>query len=268
MTGIRWTVPKKKKLARVIAVIALGQVHHAARIIEDLEPDSAAYSHAELVAAARAQMGIRGTTFRQRLASRAHRDGFLFECISWIAARQNLDARSFLKDPHLDATSHGLDGLIVTLHAEEPKVVNATICEDKCTAMARTLFRRDVLRAFGEHHANKRGRDLVANAAALIRESGLDGTRATKAAARVLDPKYRSYRAALTTVGVDDAHARAALFKGYSKLDGIEQRQRIGVTFVIDSHVRRWFDGLARHVIAALDDFEQQFAANDEDDDV
>jgi hypothetical protein len=251
-------------LARIIAVVALGQSQHAARIIRDLEPAGAAFTHAELIADAQAQLRTRGTTDDQRQASRVHRDGFLFECISWIVARQDASERTFLKDPHIDATSHGLDGLIVELHQTQPVVSRATICEDKCSSNPRRKFRDEVMRTFDEHHRNKRARDLVANAAALIRESGLNGTDATKAAARVLKKSARSYRAALTT-GALQADGRARLFRGFDALDGITKVQRIGATFEVEGDLRDWFQELADAVITALDEFADELDVDADD---
>lgn len=262
VSGLTWTVADLNALARLITIVLLGQSQHAARIIASLEPSAPAFSDAELIADARAQMQIRGTTEDERKVSRFHRDGFLFECMSWIVARQGADERTFFKDPHIDATSHGLDGLIVELHPTDPEIRRATICEDKCTTNARRLFKRDVMRAFGDHHNNKRARDLIANAAAIIRESGLNGTDASKAAARVLKRSVRSYRAALTT-GVLAGNRRARLFRGFNELDGITQAQRIGATFEIGGDIRDWFQTLAEAVVAALDGFAATMDEND-----
>jgi len=262
VSGLDWKVTDVAALARLIAVVALGQAQHAARIIGELEPASPAFSDADLIADAKIQMRIRGATDDQRQASRMHRDGFLFECMSWIVARQSAGDRTFLKDPHIDATSHGLDGLIIELHETKPVVLRATICEDKCTANPRRKFRQEVLKTFDEHHRNKRARDLVANAAALIRESGLNGTHATKAAARVLKKGVRSYRAALTTKALG-ADARAKLFKGYCTLDGITPAQRIGATFEIDGDLRVWFQNLAEATMIALDGFADELDVDD-----
>ena len=263
MSGLTWTVANLDALARLIAIVLLGQSQHAARIIAALEPEAPAFSDLDLIADAQAQMRIRGTTEDERKVSRFHRDGFLFECMSWIVAREGAGERTFLKDPHIDATSHGLDGLIVELHPTEPEIRRATICEDKCTTNARRLFKRDVMRAFGEHHNNKRARDLIANTAAIIRESGLNGTDADRAAARVLKKSFRTYRAALTT-GVLAGNRRVRLFQGFDELDGITQAQRIGATFEIAGGFREWFQTLADAVGAALD----EFAANVDDEDV
>ena len=86
--GSRWTVQDANRLARLIALIAMGQALHAAKIIEDLSPTSSAITAKSLTDAAKRQLRIIGATTEQKDASRWRRDGFLFEAISWIAARQ------------------------------------------------------------------------------------------------------------------------------------------------------------------------------------
>lgn len=252
VTGYEWAVTDLAALAELIAVILLGQAEHAAQIIQQMEPSVPAYTDDDLIEDAKMQMQIKGSNARQRVASRAHRDGFLFECMSWIAARQEGDDRTFLKDPHLDPTSHGLDGLILQLAPKAAEIVRATICEDKCTRNARPTFRK-VLKYFGEHHVGaKRARDLVANAAELIRDSGVKGTAAVHAAARVTDRSVRCYRAALTTHTLSTAD-RVKLFKGYDGLAGLGQDQRVGVTFPVTDPLRKWFRSLAEAVVQTLD---------------
>jgi hypothetical protein len=254
VTGFEWSVADIDALAALIAVIALGQAEHAAQIIIELGVGAPAYTDVDLVEDGKKQMRINGTTDDQVRASRARRDGFLFECMSWIEARQNGDERTFLKDPHLDPTTHGLDGLILQLEPQAPEIMRAIICEDKCTDYPRDKFRDDVLKTFGEHHSNKRARDLVANAVELIRDSGVRGTAAVNAAARVTDKAVRIYRAALTTK-VLETSGRVSLFAGYNGLEEIVQAQRIGATLPLSGSLRDWFDTLAEAVIAALDAF-------------
>ncbi|CAB3922717.1 hypothetical protein LMG3410_05567 [Achromobacter aegrifaciens] len=257
VSGLLWSVNDLDDLSKLIAVITLGQAQHAARIIRELEPNGPAFSDADLYAGARGQMRIRGNSEAQREVSRYHRDGFLFECISWITARQSATDRTFLKDPHISSTTQGLDGLSIKMHPVEPIVVGVTIFEDKCTENPRDKFRDEIMPTFTEHHENKRSRDLVANAVSLIKEGGLNGTEATRAASRVLDRQYRIYRAALT---VDSTLAtpgkRKNLFKGYNSLAHITKDQRIGAMLVIDGDLRDWFQDLANNVIGAVDKFE------------
>jgi len=263
VTGHIWTVAGIHELAKVIAVIALGQVEHAAEIINELGSVVPVGSRSEFYQEAREQLRIRGTTANQIDVLRYHRDGFLFECMSWIAARQVADENTYLKDPHISSTTQGLDGLIIQMDPEEKVVLHTTICEDKCTQNPRETFRDKVMVAFTEHHQNKRGRDLLANAVSLIKQSGLRGTAATLAAERVYDKTHRTYRAALTVNSdITTAEERQKLFKGYDELTDISQAQRIGATLIVTGNLRDWFQELADHVMQALEEFEAMEATN------
>lgn len=254
-TGDRWSVEDIDQLAKLVAIIAMGQAVHAAKIIEDLRPAAAAINHKALKSAARQQLSIAGDTQDKRDASRWRRDGFIFEAISWIAARQSAGADALMKDPHLKSTTQGIDGLMVELDVSKSELIRATIFEDKCSEDPRRMFRDEILPAFADHHANKRGPELVATAAALIERMGLDGTAATQAAARVLDNKFRRYRAALAVVPADDSKTRReALFKNYYEdLKGIDQPQRVGASFITPGELRQWFDALTEQAIAYIE---------------
>ncbi|MEX1030752.1 MAG: hypothetical protein WDZ91_12020 [Paenibacillaceae bacterium] len=257
VTGHLWSVEDMGNLAKLIALIALGQAQHAAEIILALEPLAPAISIPELYHEAQEQLRIRGTTEDQKKVSRYHRDGFLFECMSWIIARQSADNHTYLKDPHISSTTQGLDGLMIQMNPVESVVVQTTICEDKCTQNPRKMFRDEVLVAFSDHHQSKRGRDLLANAVDLIKQSGLTSTAATKAAGRVINKQFRTYRAALTVDStICTPQERTKLFKGYDTLTDITQVQRVGATFIVEGDLRTWFQILAEHVIKALEDFE------------
>jgi hypothetical protein len=263
VTGHVWMVDEIHELAKIIAIIALGQAEHAADIINELIPTVPVGSRSEFYHEAREQLSIRGTTAKQLEVSRYHRDGFLFECMSWIVARQTADVNTYLKDPHMSSTTQGLDGLIIQMDPEEKIVLHTTICEDKCTQNPRDTFRDKVMVAFTEHHQNKRGRDLLANAVALIKQSGLKGTDATLAADRVHDKTHRTYRAALTVNSdICTTEERQKLFKGYEGLTDISQAQRVGATLIVTGELRDWFQELADHVIEALNEFEAMEVAN------
>ncbi|CAI7727449.1 hypothetical protein WT0BACILLUS_03725 [Bacillus altitudinis] len=263
VTGHLWSVGNISELAQIIALIALGQAEHAAEIIHELGPVIPVHSISEFYNEAREQLEIRGTTDKKREVSRYHRDGFLFECISWIVSQQEADENTYLKDPHISSTTQGLDGLIIQMDPIEKVILHTTICEDKCTENPRDKFRDQVMQAFTEHHQNKRGRDLLANAVNLIKQSGLKGTAANLAAEKVYDKTYRTYRAALTVNSdICGAEERQKLFKGYDGLTDILKSQRIGATFIVTGNLRDWFQELAEHVIHALNEFEEREAAH------
>ena len=241
VSGLNWEVADFQELAKIVAVIAVGQVVHAARILDQLEKNTPAISIPQLNEAACEQLTIKsGLNPEQEKAARAHRDGFLFECISWIATRQGANDRIFQKDPHISATSQGLDGLVVELEPMKAQIKTVTICEDKCTDYPRNKFRDEVMPTFTEHHGNQvRGRELLATAVDIIKSKFTNDTEALIAAQRVMELGRRRYRAALTVDATIVTPAkRAKLFKDYNGLAGIEQSQRIGATFVMSGDRR------------------------------
>ena len=253
--GSRWVSANIDYLARTIAVIAMGQATHAAQIIRKMLPAEPAINHDQLREAAKAQLSIVGSNQAQIKARRSHRDGLIFESISWIAAQQSVTGLALLRDPHLSSTTQGLDGLMIELDASGVAITCATIFEDKCSEDPREQFREKIMPAFRmAHHGSKRAPDLVATAASLLEKTGMDGTAASKASARVLDKTYRAYRGSLAITPTDDTIDRyQALFKDYEDLDGIDAARRIGGMLVTADDLRAWFDELANKAVAYID---------------
>lgn len=252
--GDRWQAQDIDRLARLIAIIALGQALHAAKIILELSVESPVITKSIVRSSAKRQLQISGSNEEKLKASRWRRDGFLFEAVSWIAARQAHGDAVLLNDPHLKSTTQGLDGLMIEWDPAKGEVLEATIREDKCSGSPRGMFRDEVLPAFRDHHQNLRAPELISIAASMIKSTGIDGTRATEAAERVLDLAYRSYRAALAITSSDDSVARRkAVFKGYDGLGGLDPHQRIGATFVVDGEMRDYFERLADAALSAID---------------
>jgi hypothetical protein len=253
-TGRRWTAADIEKLARIIAVIAMGQAAHAARIITELLPFEPAIDDAALRSNAKRRLSVTGKTEKQREVSRYHRDGLIFEAISWAVAQQETAGKALLRDPHLTSTTQGLDGLMIELDAAGKAVTRTTIFEDKCSQDPDHTFSYKIMPAFQAHHENQRAADLIATAAALIKQTGLDGTESVQAAARVLDMKYRAYRGSLAVTTADDTlERRKSVFKKYGELKDLQAAQRIGAMLITSDNLRAWFDQLADKATAYMD---------------
>lgn len=257
--GDRWTAKDETQLARLIAIIAMGQAVYAAHILQELLPAAPAFNNEDLRREAKIHLTVEDDKKIPRTGyPRWQRDGFIFEAISWIAARQVCGERALLKDPHVSATSQGLDGLMIELSADNSKVERTTVFEDKCTENPRETFRESVIPAFLERHQNKRSAELVAAASILLRMAGIDDNSAARLAAAVMNRKQRSYRVAFAlTERHDTPKERRKLFKGYDALDGISAEQRIGAGLIIPGELREWFDALALQAIVFLDELEQ-----------
>ena len=239
----------------------MGQAVHAARIIKDLLPAEPAINFEALKANAKQRLTVTGKTEEQKDARRYHRDGLIFEAISWIAAQQQTVGKALLRDPHISSTTQGLDGLMIEWDTAGAEVQRATIFEDKCSENPDHTFRYKIMPAFTAHHENRRASDLVATAAALLEKAGLDGTELVKAAARILDRSYRTYRGSLAVTMADDSvERRKKIFQTYEKLDGIKADQRVGAVLITSDDLRGWFDTFADTAIAYIDSLSKEAA--------
>jgi hypothetical protein len=250
-TGVRWRATDTSTLARLIAMMALGQAAYAAHILATLSPGGPKINTAQLRAEARIKLTVEEPPKKPRGGyPRWQRDGLIFEAISWLVARQTHPA-GLLKAPHVSATTQGLDGLMIELNAGKTGIARTTIFEDKCTDDPRSMFLAKVLPEFKKRHNNERSAEIISAAVALIQTAGLDEVTATEFAAAVTDQSLRHYRASFA-VDVDSEAERKKLFADYNRIANVSAEQRIGATLVVPPKMRNWFDALADDALAYL----------------
>lgn len=250
-TGVRWRATDTSTLARLIAMMAMGQAAYAAHILATLSPAGPKINTAELRAEAKIKLTVEESSKKPRSGyPRVQRDGLIFEAISWLVARQTHPS-GLLKAPHVSATTQGLDGLMIELNAGKTGVARTTIFEDKCTDDPRKTFLGKVLPEFKKRHNNERSAEIISAAVALIQTAGLDEVTATEFAAAVTDQSLRHYRASFA-VDVDSEAERKKLFADYKRISDIQAEQRIGATLVVPPKMRNWFDALANEALAYL----------------
>jgi hypothetical protein len=258
-TGNRWFAQDEEQLARLIAIIAMGQAAFAAHLLSELLPAKPAFTHDDLRREAKLRLTVQENGNKSRTGyPRWQRDGFLFEAISWVAARQVLGNRALLQDPHVSATSQVLDGLMIELADDKSGVVKTTVFEDKCTDNPKETFLQKVIPALLDRHHNKRSAELVACASSLLRRARIDDATSAQLSAAVMDHNQRCYRAAFAlSEEYDSQEARKKLFKDYEELDGISADQRIGASLIVGGQMREWFDALASRAIQYLDELDK-----------
>lgn len=250
--GERWIPNDMVELAKFVATVAMGQSSYAAYIIQQLQPAAPAFSDANLRAEATVLLTVDETKRSPRIGyPRTQRDGFIFETISWLAARQVYGNSALLKDPHVRATTQGLDGMMIELSDGKDEITRATIFEDKCTDHPRAQFTSKVMPGFHERHANKRNAELISCATTLLKTAGVNEPHVTIMASAVTDQAKRRYRAAFAVVS-DSEEDRQALFKGFGSLIGLNPDQRLGACFIVQPVMRDWFDNLAAISITYL----------------
>jgi len=258
--GERWLPRDEEQLASLVAIIAMGQATQAAHILNELQPAHPAFVFDELKHEATVTLTVQNKKQRPRLGyPRWQRDGFIFEAISWIAARQEYGQFAYMKDPHVSATTQGLDGLMIELSEDLLQINRTTIFEDKCTDYPRKTFLGKVIPGFIDRHKNLRSAEIIGAASALLRMAGIQDDDSAKLSAAVTDRKTRRYRAAFSLPSeFDKIEARSTLFADYDRIGDISAEQRIGASFLVPIAMRDWMDRLALKAILYINNLQDE----------
>ena len=244
--GWSWTVADEDELAERVARIALGQYRHVAKIL------SGAGIPGPSTTAQQARAAIKLLTVGEG-EEPWHRDGWVFQAISWIAARQ-APSGSVTRAPHILRADKGFDGLQLQL-SDDGKVITAVIVfEDKATENARSTIREDVWPGIAALEAGERLNELTHEVSAVLdahaaADPELD---VDSAIANILWKEARRYRVSVT---INDTHnsdqARARLFDGYdSNAPGGVERRRADTIYL--PRLREWMDAFAARAIASV----------------
>ncbi len=235
--GNAWQVVDEDELARQIAVIALGYSHHVRKILEGTGIYDADYP-ADGVASAIQLLTVDGD-------DPAHRDGWLFQAISWIAAIR-ADPSARLAAPHMQHADKGFDGLQIEIDDATGRVKCAVVFEDKATTNPRNMITREdkgVWKEFRELEEGLRFSFFTAQVLAVIRtETSLNSDEAIK---EVLWKEARRYRLSITVSAThSNDKGRKRLFKGYDSVVPGDLNRRRAETFHQDD-IRTWLASLA-----------------------
>ena len=241
--GSDWTVTDEENLAQLIAGIAVGQSEHVSQILKGtntLPLASAQHIHNAAI----------GLLTPKDPRDPSHRDGWLFQAISWIAAHLQ-DPASLKSAPQMAHALPGLDGLHLRFNIANGEVTTVTICEDKATTSPRKRIRDEVWPSFRRFESGDRDHELVSGTSALLaREKNVDVVRAVR---RILWDRVRSYRVSITVCDRHNSAAgRVTLFSGYQELarGGGPQRRRAETFY--QQELRSWMDQLAIKAVAAV----------------
>lgn len=250
--GWTWTIKDENELATQVAQIALGQYKHVSRILDGLtsRPMSTTADHAA--------DAIKKLTVAPG-AEAWHRDGWIFQAISWIAAHQKKEA-GFLRGPHIRKADHGFDGLQLEFSPDGKSVTAVIIFEDKATTNPRPTIRDDVWPSIADLEAGQRVTELTSDVTGMLEayRSLSPEVDVEQAVSEILWKEARRYRVSIT---IGDAHAseqkRADLFAGYDEnAPGAISKRRAETIYIPE--LRKWMDGFAARVIDKV----KELAAN------
>jgi len=244
--GWSWTVADEDRLAEQVARVVLGQYRHVAKIMGGANVPGPAVTPEQAKAAVKhLSLGEDQDPW--------HRDGWIFQTLSWIAAQQ-APFGSLTRAPHIRKADKGFDGLQLQLSDDGTGITSVIVFEDKATENARTTIREDVWPSIVALESDERLNELTHEVSGLLDiytaadpDFDVDG-----AIANILWKDVRGYRVSIT---IGDTHksdkARARLFRGFDETaPGDVGRRRADTIYL--PQLRDWMNAFAGKVIAKV----------------
>jgi hypothetical protein len=237
--GCSWAVDNVDVLAEQIARVAVGQAEHVADIL----------AQAGLAEAATTAEAIEDAVELLTVAGGApyHRDGWMFQVMSWIAAHRHTPG-GLISVPHMILAHKGFDGIQIDLDSDTGAVTAVVVFEDKATENPRAKIREDVWPDFRNLEAGKKQNVLAAQVTTLLKAASHPDP--NTAVQKVIWADARRYRVSIT---IENGHAteegRAQLFADYDEVAPGDRWRRRGETFLVPN-LRDWMATLAELAVS------------------
>ncbi|ODS68320.1 MAG: hypothetical protein ABS38_06910 [Acidovorax sp. SCN 68-22] len=231
--GFSWSVEDVDALAEQIARVAVGQAEHVANILAEV-------GLAEMPTTVEAIKGA--VELLTAVGDPYHRDGWMFQVMSWIAANQQAIG-GLIRAPHMIHADKGFDGIQIELEDGSGEVSGVVIFEDKATENPRNTIRELVWPDFRDLEAGKRQNVLVAEVTTLLKAAPHPNPSA--AVQKIIWADARRYRVSVT---IENGHAeergRQRLFADYDEVAPGDRSRRRGETLLVPN-LRNWMAALA-----------------------
>lgn len=182
-----------------------------------------------------------------------HRDGWLFQMISWLVlALRNKGNNYYTQHPQFAPAQHGIDSLSIVLK-EDSTIDKIIITEDKCTENPRNTIKKEVFPEFRAFEDGKKDSALISILSSLISHLNA-GAIFQSVQNDIYNPDLRVYRIGVTR---EDCHnssqGRNRLFKNYdSCIVGASSDRRSGATIYLND-LRNWMQDFSNRVIYYLE---------------
>lgn len=264
-----WSIEpgKREQLVTVLAYLYLQQEQNAERVIEILETRARSSTKRVLPNAiekltapkpADLELFQHGNEDEQKKASDRinvsilHRDGHLFQYVSWVAARL-VNPMSILTPPHVRQADKGFDGFIIELDEAQKRVLKVVLCEDKASKAPRPLITGSVWKEITSIREGEREDEVSSALNTLLKAvPDLSGEELEDAVDVIFWEKIRHFRVSVAT-GEDQRRASgfAHLVAGFEDVALGALESRIGGVLPFGD-VRDGLHQLAQDVIAKL----------------
>jgi hypothetical protein len=247
-TGATWNCTDQTKLARLVAIVLLGYYSAAEGIIATATVGEMPKFISQ-VSANSFEHIIAKLTDVSSVQLRYHRDGWVFQIISWIAAQMRRKVGTHIRGPQPRTADKGLDGLTIVLNSDGSRLATVIVGEDKATESPRSTITDKVWPEFLEFDSGARDNELVSDMTAVLRASGIAG--ADDIIKNTTLEEIRCFRVFITVEDPIDENDLRKLFKGYDSAAKGTIDKRAGETLNAPD-IRTWMDHFCAHVVSEL----------------
>jgi len=241
LIDFEYKITDKDLLANYVGEMVLGHHDHLLKIINNIAATFPVHRN----------QSIDQAISKIKSATIAHRDGWLFQMISWVVlAKRNVGHPFHVNMPHFAPAQHGIDGLAIRLNSDG-SLRSIIITEDKCTTNPRGKITDQVFPDFKEFENGAKDAAMIGIVSTLLKNS----PNAVESVQNdVFDPSFRLYRIGITR---QDSHnskeGRNKLFKDYDKIVQDAKPARRSAASIYIKDLRPWMDDFATKVIAFLE---------------
>jgi hypothetical protein len=242
-SGFVWTVEDEDELARMVARVYLGHWNHVQKILMKLGKGAPPVADGAVIEA-KARLKVNGTPW--------HRDGLLFQAISWIAAHKlSGSTPSVISLPHLIPAHKGFDGIQIELD-EQHELRGVLVFEDKASENPRAIITSEVWPEFRLLESGARETELMQETTALLQRGQVPDI--DEIIEGIVWKKIRKFRVSVTG---EPKHGTvsgfAKLFKDYEAVaPGTDPAKRRAEVICL-ADVRVWLSAFAKLVEQAID---------------
>ena len=246
-----YEVIDKQLLAEWLAIMMLGHYGHIYMIIEKLAPLEVPSNNA-LIDFMLTKLNVP----KDNDVLIEHRDGWLFQMMSWIALNIKLhtdypDCTIHMVAPHDAPAKHGIDGLAMVVTADT-KIGKIVITEDKCTTSPRTFMNNKVLPEFLDFENHIYDNKLTSELTQLVNPVTHPDLYIA------LSPSFANHENWTYRIGItretchDSDKGRKRLYKGYEEAvrGNVERRKGASISL---PNMRAWMQDLSDRIASILE---------------
>jgi len=263
-----WSIKasKRNRLVEIVAYLYLRQEENALRIITALSPIkraspgkvaanvirklTAPYTH-DLEQLKSPEPTVRKKAEDKIRTSIIHRDGLLFQHISWIVAKKALP-NGIMTSPHVRKADKGFDGFVMELDELQEGIETIILCEDKASEDPRKLITQSVWPEIEAIVDGQRDDEVLAELVTLLKI--VPSIDAEDAIGTMFWEEARHFRVCVATSKKNrdkKSGCYTKLMKGFDEKVSGASKKRVGGVLVFDD-VREGLAELAEEVIAKV----------------